>query len=163
VLSASLDNGKAMETAARYSTEFGDGGAFEVAVDYIDTKDISDRFEEYGGSASVLLPGGLNFTGMYKNRSSDEGGPDGETYFGGIGYTLDKHHAQVGWGRSNDLANEGSEGNSYQVAYVYDWRDDIELFSSYRHLTLDNANFNNSAVDAQDIDYIYIGTRFKFL
>ena len=175
VLSASLDNRKAMETAARYSTEFGDGGAFEVAVDYIDIKDLnavinqagqrtlSGRFEEYGGSASVLLPGGLNFTGMYKNRRSDEGGPDGETYFGGIGYTLDKHHAQVGWGRSNDLANEGSEGNSYQVAYVYDWRDDIELFSSYRRLTLDNVNVGNSAVDAQDIDYIYIGTRFKFL
>ena len=175
VLSASLDNGKAMETAARYSTEFGDGGAFEVAIDYIDTKDLnaninqagqrtssSGRFEEYGGSASVLLPGGLNFTGMYKNRSSDEGGPDGESYFGGIGYTLDKHHGQVGWGRSNDLANEGSEGNSYQVAYVYDWRDDIELFSSYRRLTLDNVNVGNSTVDAQDIDYIYIGTRFKF-
>jgi hypothetical protein len=175
VLSASLDNGKAVETAARYSTKFGDGGAFEVAIDYVDSHDLdaninqagertfSGRFEEYGGSASVLLPGGLNFTGMYKDRRSDEGGPDGETYFGGIGYSLEKHHAQVGWGRSNDLANEGSEGNSYQLAYVYNWSNDIELFSSYRHLTLDNANVENSAVDAQGIDYIYVGARFKFL
>jgi predicted porin len=176
VLSGSIDNGKAVETAARYATEFGDGGKFEAAVDWLDNHDrnadinqagdrtFSGRFKEYGGSASVLLPFGLNFTGMYKDRDSDEGGPDGESYFGGIGYIVNKHHVQLGWGRTNDLANEGSKGNSYQLAYVYKWRSDLELFASYRHLTLDNVeNEGGDSVDAQDIDYLFLGTRVKFL
>jgi hypothetical protein len=176
VLSASLDSGKAVETAARYATEFGDGWEFAAAVDYLDSQDqnatinqagqrtFSGRFEEYGGSASVLLPGGLNFTGMYKDRVSDEAGPDGQTYFGGIGYLLDKHHFQLGWGHTDDLANAGSSGNSYQLAYVYEWRDDLELFGSYRHLTLDDVETDSGdVVDAQDINYIYLGARVKFL
>ncbi|CAO1669079.1 porin [Salinicola sp. NYA28a] len=176
VLSASLDSGKAVETAARYATDFGDGWKFETAVDYLDSRDqnaninqageriFSGRFKEYGGSASVLLPGGLNFTGMYKNRDSDEGGPDGQSYFGGIGYILNKHHLQVGWGHTDDLANEGSSGNTYQLAYMYQWREDLEFFGSYRHITLDDAeSASGDIVDAQNINYIYLGTRVKFL
>jgi len=175
VLSASAASGKAFETAARYATEFGNGGNFAAAVDFLDSQDqdavisqggirtFDGSFKEYGGSASVLLSSGLNVTGMYKKRDSDMASAEGESYFVGVGYTVAKHHTQIGWGRSNDLANEGSEGNNYQLAYVYDLRSDIELFGSFRHITLDNvANKGGVLVDAQDINYLYAGARVKF-
>jgi len=176
VLSASAASGKAFETAARYATEFGNGGKFAAAVDFLDSQDrnavisqggirtFDGSFKEYGGSASVLLSSGLNVTGMYKKRDSDMADAEGESYFVGVGYTVAKHHTQIGWGRSNDLANEGSEGNNYQLAYVYDLRSDIELFGSVRHVTLDSVeNSGDVLVDAQDINYLYVGARVKFL
>lgn len=180
VFSASLDNNHAYETALRYANTFAGGTKLEAAIDYLDSEELdaqvnpigdrefSNRFQEYGGSASVLLPSGLNFTGMYKNRDASgdtagDLGQDASTYFGGIGYILGDHHVQVGWGHSDDLANEGSNGNSYQVAYEYDWGDSIDLFASYHLLTLDDFdNTSGDRVDAEDINYVFAGARIKF-
>ena len=187
-LSASLDNGHAYEISPRYEASVGDGGKFGVALDYVDSqsqgRDISPngvvnatgaRFQEYGGSASVLLPTGLNFTGSYKRRRFvDAGIPSASNYFGSVGYILGKHHFALSYDRTNDYLNDGSKGSAYGAAYVYDWTDSIELYGSYHLYTLDDAigtiqdadgNLlsTGNKVNAQDINQLYAGVRLKFL
>jgi hypothetical protein len=185
VFSASLDNGHAYETALRYQHSWGNGGKIAAAADWVDTQDMNsvirpngdnvsiNRFQEYGGSASLLLPSGLNFTGMAKHRNYIAGHSNETVYFGGIGYIIGKHHFQIGYKHGNGLANHGSKGNAYQAAYVFDWTDSVQLFASYHHIkaknieafTLNNtgAYVSTGEVDPKNINYIYLGTRIKFL
>ncbi len=180
VLSASLDNGHAYETAARYSTKFAGGTKFEAAVDWLDSESLgaeinpngvrvtNSRFQEYGGSASLLLPSGLNFTGMYKKRNRIGGnskGNQGQSFFTGVGYILGRNHFQVGWGGTRDYANNNSRGNSYQAAYVFDWTNSVELYGSYHLITLDHVYDSQAGrdVNAKNINYLFLGTRIKFL
>lgn len=177
VLSTSVTEGHAYEVAARYETEFG-GSKFGLAADWVDTEsrnsDItpdgtrlsSDRFQEYGGSASLLLASGLNFTGVYKHRKfkgdiAPTDSDTADTYFAGIGYIVGKHHFQVNWGRTNDLLNDGSKATQYGAAYVFDWTKSVDLYASYHLFKLDDAGA--AGVDAQKINVIYVGTRVKFL
>lgn len=187
VLSASLDNGHAYEFAGRYEGEFGDGGKFGLVGVYVDSqsqsRDIEPngivningaRFQETGGSASVLLPGGLNFSGSYKHRNYKNGDPSADNYFGSVGYILGKNHFELSYVQTNDVLNAGSKARGYGLAYVYDWMKSVELYASYHMYTLDHADFTNrdsegnvvssgSDVDAQDINALFIGTRLKFL
>ena len=190
VLSASLDNGHAYELAARYETAFADGGKAGFVLSHLDTQDQdfdiepdgtvndnSPRFQETGGTGSLLLPSGITLTASYKQRDyMAEDRATAENYFGGVGYVLDKHHFEASYMQTNDLAGDGSKGRSYGLAYVYDVIDSVELFASYHHLTLDDASYSYTETDAagddinitatgdaQDLDILYVGTRLKFL
>ncbi|MES1926629.1 porin -like protein [Salinisphaera sp. T31B1] len=187
VLSASLDNGHAYELAGRYESDFANGGKFGLVGVYLDSQSqsrdiepdgtvINDgaRFQEAGGSASLLLPSGLNFTGSYKHRNYKNGDPSADNYYASVGYIIDKHHFELSYNQTNDLLNDGSEASGYGLAYVYNWMKSVELYASYHLYTLDNADFTNkddagnvvssgSDVDAQDINALYLGTRLKFL
>lgn len=180
VLSASLDNGHAYEIAGRYNATFAGGAKLEAAVDWVDSENASDqinpignrsgrtgRFQEYGGSASLLLPSGLNVTGMYKkhDRVGNNTGPNATSFFTGVGYIVGRNHFQVGWGGTRDYANNGSKGNSYQAAYVFDWTKSVQLYGSYHMITLDHVYDSNVGhnVSAKNINYLFLGTRVKFL
>jgi hypothetical protein len=183
VLSASLDNGHAYELAGRYESEFADGGKFGLVGVYVDSQsqsrgiepngtvfDDGARFQEAGGSASVLLPSGLNFTGSYKHRSYKNGDPSADNYFASVGYILnDDHHFELSYDRTTDLFSEGSKGSAYGLSYVYDWMPSVELYASYHLYTLDDATFvdgdgsSRENVDGQDINALFLGTRLKFL
>lgn len=178
-LSASLDNGHAYEIAGRYSTTFAGGTKLEAAVDWLDSENVNDkidplgnrtakgRFQEYGGSVSLLLPSGLNFTGMYKkhNAVGNSTAADSKSFFTGVGYIMGRNHFQVGWGGTRDFANNGSMGNSYQAAYVFDWTKSVQLYGSYHLITLDHVYDQTAGhtVSTKNINYLYLGTRFKFL
>ena len=139
--------------------------------------DNSPRFQETGGTGSLLLPSGITLTASYKQRDyMAEDRATAENYFGGVGYVLDKHHFEASYMQTNDLAGDGSKGRSYGLAYVYDVIDSVELFASYHHLTLDDASYSYTETDAagddinitatgdaQDLDILYVGTRLKFL
>lgn len=181
VLSTSLDNGHAYEVAGRYENEFSSGIKFGAAVDYVDNqsqgRDIApngqvisdgDRFHEYGGSTSLLLPFGLNLTGSYKKHDFVNDRPSAENYYGSVGYIIGKNKLAVSYGRTDDLLNDGSEFEAYGLAYVYSWTKSIDLYSSYHHYMLDHAAqvdgpLAGQNVKAQDIDNIYAGVRLKFL
>ncbi|GAB3684836.1 porin [Salinisphaera aquimarina] len=185
VLSASLDNGHAYELSGRYEGDFADGGKFGLVGVYVDSqsqsRDIEPdgtvlndgaRFQETGGSGSVLLPSGLNFTGSYKHRNFKNGDPSADNYFGSVGYILGKNHFELSYARTNDLFSEGSKAAAYGLSYVYNWIPSVELYASYHLYTLDDADyeFTNDAGtdvqatgDAQDINALFLGTRLKFL
>lgn len=181
VLSTSLSEGHAYDVAARYEGDFG-GAKFQMAADWLDTESRdsliteagdrvdSARFQEYGGSASLLLASGLNFTGIYKHRKfkGDNLAPtDSDTadnYFAGIGYIIGAHHIQAGWGQTNDLLNDGSTATQYSLAYAFDWTKNVELYASYHLMQLDDAlDTAGNKVDGQKINFLFVGTRIKFL
>lgn len=177
--SASFDEDQAYEFAPRYKSEFGNGIKFEAAADYVDsgqqnktvlqdgsTTDGGD-FQEYGGSASVLLPSGLNFTGQYKRRDYDDmvyaNGNEmdnAQTYFGGVGYIFGKNHVQALYGHTDDLYNDGSQADNYGLAYRYDLMDAVNMYASYHYVTADHLDLEGG--DAQDINVIFAGVRVKF-
>ncbi len=174
VLSTSLFEGHAYDLAARYETKFGDGGKFGLAADWLDTesyksdidpdghRNSSARFQEYGGSASLLLPSGLNFTGVYKHRETvSDNALDADFWFAGVGYIIDRHHFQLNWARNDDLLNQGSKATQYGVAYVFDWTGSVQLYASYHQYQLQGATA--TSVDGQNINVVYLGTRIKFL
>lgn len=176
---ASLDEGQAYEFAPRYETRFGKGVKFAAAADYVDsghqdetitrdghTEDGSS-FKEYGGSASVLLASGLNFTGQYKRRSYDDTlYADGDrrdhaqTYFGGIGYIFGKNHVQALYGHTDDLYSKGSNADNYGVAYRYDLMKAVNLYGAYHHISANGLDLAGG--HAQDINVVFTGVRVKF-
>ncbi len=135
-LSVSYDQGQAIELAPRYAHEFDDGVKVEAALDYVDSgnqKKTIDQaghvsnnqyFHEFGGSASMLFPSGLNFFAQYKRRNyHDTTYVDGvnadyaQSYSGGIGYIAGKNHVQAFFGQTDDLQSSNSTVRNYGVAY----------------------------------------------
>lgn len=184
VLSTSMSEGHAYDVAVRYGGEVASGIKVAMAADWLDsesrgsvvdqvgnrTPGTNKRFQEYGGSASMLLPSGLNFTGVYKHRKykgaiASTDSDNAKSYFGGIGYILDAHHFQVGWGQTKDLLNEGSKATQYSVAYKFDWTNNVELYASYHLMQLDDAYdvSRRRNADGQNINFVFLGTRIKFL
>lgn len=169
VFSAGFDNGHAYEVAARYSKELDNGMKFGAAVDYLDSqsrgRDVRQngvvvnpggRFQEYGGSASLLLPSGLNFAGSVKHRryidtpyddaaapSRNGYTPSANNYYGSIGYILGKHHLALSYDQTDDLLNQGSTFRGYGLSYVFKWNNSIQLYASYHRLKLKDADYRN--------------------
>lgn len=183
VMSASLDNGHAYELASRYEVTAANGLKFGAAADFLDSESQGrevqpngvvvaegDRFQEYGGSASLLFPIGFVLSGSYKHRDykGEDPIPDADNIYGSVGWVVGKHHVEFGYDQTNDKLSVGSRFRSYGLSYVYDWTESLELYSSYHHYTLSDAQqtegrFAGQTVDAQSIDNIYLGFRLKFL
>lgn len=181
-VAASLDQGQAYEFAPRYKTEFSNGTKFEAALDYANSGQQQQtrlpsgervsgtndtKFQEYGGSASVLLPFGLNFTAQYKRRnytdtlySNGQHADHAQTYFGGVGYRTGKNYVQGFFGQTDDLFTKGSTARNYGVAYRYDLLKSVNMYASYHHLTADNLGLAGGS--AQSINVLFTGVRVKF-
>lgn len=192
-----LYDGHAFDINANYETSFGNDGKFTISAAYLDTQNLNTeetpagvktgddkRFQLYGGSAALLLPGGLNFTAVYMQRSNSQpdrtaGNHIARYYFGGAGYKFDKHNFQVNYSQVRDFANKGSKLQQIGLAYVYNWMTGVDLFASYHHYMADHVGVTSNGfglgydqaadggidhyVDGKDIDQIYAGVRVKFL
>ncbi len=175
-LSVSYDEGQAIEVAPRYEHKFADGVKFGAALDYVDSGQRNqtvtptgrttsgNSFKEYGGSASVLLPSGLNFFAQYKRRnysnttySNGNSLNNAQSYSGGIGYIVGKNHFQGFFGQTDDLYTSNSQARNYGVAYRYDLMKAVNMYASYHHLTANNLDTN-----AKDINLVFAGVRVKF-
>ncbi|AWN17426.1 hypothetical protein SALB1_3232 [Salinisphaera sp. LB1] len=196
-LSISYDQGQAIEVAPRYEHKFANGVKVAAAVDYVDSgnqkKDINQAgvvkqnqyFHEFGGSASVLLPSGLNFFAQYKRRNYHDTYYDSgkfisqdhaQSYSGGIGYIRGKNHIQAFFGQTDDLQSSNSQVRNYGVAYRYDLLKSVNMYASYHHLTGDNlASYTpvtNGSGDqvgtsvgsfgAKNMNVVFAGVRVKF-
>lgn len=191
VLSASVSEGGAYSAAARYGSKMDDGTKVGIAVSYEDsmnhgapadplghtTTGGGDRTQTYGGSAAILLPGGINFAATYKQRKLVYAAPGAEdtasTAFFGVGYRTGQHNVQVNWGETKDMAAgatfmkgtpgvftaTGSKADQIGLAYVYDWTSSVQLYASYHNYQLDL----DGRSDNQDINMVFIGSRIKFL
>lgn len=201
VLSTSYSQGHGYDFAARYETGFGNGGKFGAAVSYWNNGTSGDdvpnngdtynvppipygghnvyhqRFDEIGGSASVLLPNGLNFSGIYKERNASGGSEyvDGKFYSLGVGYKFGKNNIELNVAQTKWDGDKGNAGlalagkaadevkaTHYGLAYLYNWTDSVELYASYHKSQVDISVPGAKDPDLQDIDFIYAGTRVKF-
>ncbi|KEZ78897.1 hypothetical protein C41B8_02167 [Salinisphaera hydrothermalis C41B8] len=187
-LSVSYDQGQAIEVAPRYKHKFANDVKVEAALDYVDSgnqdktlnaagnfannsgPNRNSSFQEFGGSASMLLPSGLNFFAQYKRRNySNTFYTDGasldhaQSYSGGVGYIFGKNHVQAFFGQTDDLQSGNSQVRNYGVAYRYDLLKSVNMYASYHHLTGDNlVNRDGSSFKAKNMNVVFAGVRAKF-
>ena len=156
-LALGINQGNASEVAVRYKGDFGSskfGAAFFTATGP-DASAVISGDDITGGSASLLLDGGLNFTVAISERDLGTTGVTRETTFLKVGYKTGQHAITVDIGDSEGDA-AGEEGESMGFTYAFFPHPGIELFAMVREL-------DSSGVEAsQSVDIIAIGTRVKF-
>ncbi|MDX2478112.1 MAG: porin [Gammaproteobacteria bacterium] len=163
-LAASGSSGDAYDGALFFSRQYGEtkvAAGFGVA-DPGDLKDGADV--QYSGSASVLLPMGLNATLSVGYLDQEDGSRDDPTnWWGKLGYQTKFYDAavtafSVEYGQTSDLRDDGDEAKTWGIAVVHnvtDWG--TELYMAYRGHQLDS-NFG----DYDDINTFWTGARVKF-
>jgi len=153
----SAGEGNAYELAARYKGDMGDtklGAALFYAVSS-DRSDEVDGDDVYGGSVSVLLGMGLNFTLAYSERDFDEvGGEKDNAMTAKVGYKTGIHAVAIDYGESE--RGEDLEGETIGATYSITPHDGVEIFGTYR--MLDSSN----VADSDSVDLFAIGSRIKF-
>lgn len=179
-VAVSADENDAYEGALSWSST-APGGRFAAKMGYADSgttgaeyytasginlnyEGDKESFETYGASAAYWHDSGFNIALSHSKRDY-ENRQDTSNYYIGLGYRDGAHRFSVNTGRTNDLYNEGSEGNAYGVAYAFAWTKSIEMFASY-HLIKANdlrESAGGVSVDAEDLNAVAIGTRIKFL
>ncbi len=193
-LAASFDQGRAVEISPKYKHQFNNGVKVAAALDYVNSgqrnKDVrpnghyknnfnsNAQFNEYGGSASMLLPNGLNFTVQYKRRSysntyyqstgsyypskgiyTANKENHSQTFFGGVGYIYGKNHVQLFYGQTDNAYNSSSVSRNYGVAYVYDLMKSVNMYAAYHHVS---ANHLHIANGVKNVNILFTGFRIKF-
>lgn len=163
--SASAIENDIWDVALRYTQEFA-GTKVAAAIAYSDQDERFD-FDQINGSASVLLPFGLNLTGAAGVRmlSGDRGDDDDPIFlYGKLGYLFSpfdfgKTALAVDLGYNEDVAQEGDEAIVYG-AYAVQNLDAAatELYVGVRNFELDR----DDASSFDDILAIWSGARVKF-
>lgn len=163
--SASLIENDIWDVALRYGQEFA-GTKVAAALAYSD-QDARFDFEQINGSASVLLPFGLNLTGAAGIRllSGPRDGEDDPIFlYGKLGYLMSplavgKTALAVDVGYNEDVAREGDEAFMYG-AYAVQNIDAAatELYVGVRNFELERRNVG----DLDNILTVWSGARVKF-
>jgi len=161
----STNQGNANELAVRYKGAIGDhkfGAAYYTGSDADNTTGnttattvITDGEDISGGSASLLLNNGFNFTVAISEKDVGTAGATREATFFKVGYKAGKHAFtidQADGERSDNL----EEGDSTGFTYAFFPHKGVELFATIR--TLDSTG----VAGAQSVDITAIGTRLKF-
>lgn len=146
------------DVAARYSGDF-NGNKLAVAVGY-STVGGDAGPETIGGSASLLLDSGLNFTLAVGNRENDltgAGALDADNTYGKIGYKSGQNAFSVDFGMTTDLAGNGVDGEMVGVQFVHKPIGWMELYAAAKVHSVDGL-----ATDPDDISIAMFGTRIKF-
>ncbi|MDH3762108.1 MAG: porin [Gammaproteobacteria bacterium] len=154
-VAGSINQGNATELALRYNGDLG-GHKFGAAVFVDQAPDVSssvDGADVTGGSASLLLNSGLNFTVAFSESDPDSGDASDSTFFK-VGYKTGMHAFSV------DLANgengAGDEGDSTGFTYAFFPHKGVEIFAMIRELD------SSGVAGAESIDLTAIGSRIKF-
>ena len=154
-IAGSLNQGNSTELALKYKSKW-DGATFAGALFSTTTAEpdaATDGDDITGGSASLLLDNGLNFTVATSERDLQAGGTREATTFK-VGYKMGMHAFSIDVGDSENAA--GQEGDTTGFTYAVFPHKGVELFATVR--TLDSDGVTNS--DAVDITAI--GSRIKF-
>jgi hypothetical protein len=154
----------ATEYGFRVNTNLGGGGKLAAAYG-ISTRKLNGSLQENettGGSLSVLLAGGLNFTVGITNKEFDPGTPgdvtteSDYTYFK-IGQKMGKHAVSLDFGKGEDQGGVGNEGEHIGVQWVWSPVGWADIYGSYGTNSLDvtGASFD-------DINILFVGSNIKF-
>ncbi len=163
-LATSYSSGDAFDGALLYNWKFGEtkvAAAFAAA----NPNDLNDSAKvQYSGSASVLLPMGLNATVAGGIRDLDQSNRDNPTnWFTKLGYQVNFYEAATtsfsfDYGETADLRQEGDTAKTWAVAAVHNLTDwGTEVYLAYRNYKLDS-----DASDFDDIHTFWAGARVKF-
>lgn len=159
------------DLAARYSAELVNGAQFAGGLGYSTRSEGNETnpqgekigaVETFGGSASLLLANGLNFTVNYTNRQ-DDASLDADTIWGKVGFKTGMHAVSVDVGQTSDLLAGGifdSESQWYGAGYTYTPTSWAELYAGIKQHSLDISVAN--VQDPDDITIGTVGTRLKF-
>jgi len=163
-LAASASSGDAFDGALMFSREFS-GTKVAAALSAANPGDLNSKADAIiGGSASVLLPIGLNATFSYGYMDLDESGRDNPTnWWGKLGYKTmffegSSTAFSVDYGETADLKLEGDKAKTWALAAVHnvnDWA--TEFYAIYRNHKLDT-----DVADYDDINTFMAGARLKF-
>jgi len=151
----SLNQGNATELAVRYKGNFGDHqfGAAAFVDQAPDESDSEDGADITGGSASLLLTNGLNFTVAFSDTDPDIG-DSSDAQFYKVGYKTGKHAFAVDFAEGEN--GDGEEGESTGLTYAYFPHPGVELFAMVRELD------SSGVAGAESVDLAAIGSRIKF-
>jgi predicted porin len=167
-LGVSAGEKEMFDAALTYAGEF-QGAKFKAAVAWSDPGEGKD-YNQINGSASLLLPIGLNFTVAAGSRDLDNmpaGGDDPVFTYGKIGWKFDhllpcgSTAISVDYGVYENIKHQdmGEEGTAYGVQLVQKYSDwNTELFAAYRTFELED----DSNADYEDISIAMAGVRLKF-
>jgi predicted porin len=155
-LALGINQGNASEVAVRYKGDLGSSkfGAALFTATGPDASATVSGDDITGGSASLLLKGGLNFTVAISDRDFETGGSRDATFFK-VGYKTGKHAITVDVGDSEGNV-AGTEGETVGLTYAFFPHPGVELFAMVREL--DSTGVANS----QSVDLVSIGSRVKF-
>ena len=154
-LAGSINQGNATELAIRYNGDFG-GHKFGAAYFVDQAPDISssvDGPDVMGGSASLLLNNGLNFT-VALSESDPESGDESDATFFKVGYKKGNHAFTVDLAEAENGA--GEEGDSTGFTYAFFPHKGVEVFAMVRELD------SSGVAGAESVDLTSIGSRIKF-
>ena len=156
-LALGINQGNASEVAVRYKGDLG-GHQFGAALFTATGPDASAAVsgdDITGGSASLLLNNGLNFTVAISDRDFEATGTSRDATFFKVGYKKGKHAYTIDAGDSEgDVV--GTEGESVGFTYAFFPHPGVELFATVREL--DSTGVSGS----QSVDLAAIGSRIKF-
>ena len=174
-LAVSLNQGNASEVAVRYKGDFGSSkfgaAVFTATGPDADTSPAfggvtpgtsTDGDDITGGSASLLLKSGLNFTVALSDRDFNSKGKDGASIGGSrdatffkVGYKTGKHAIAFDVGDSEGNV-AGTEGESTGLTYAFFPHPGVEVFAMVRELD------SSGVAGAESVDLVAIGGRVKF-
>jgi predicted porin len=156
-LAVGLNQGNSSEVAVRYKGDLL-GGKFGAALFTATSAEVSavlDGDDLFGGSASLLLNSGLNFTVAISERDLEATGVTREATFLKVGYKTGKHAFAVDVGDSDgNLA--GTEGETIGFTYAFFPHPGVEVFAMVRELD------SSGVALSESVDLIAFGTRVKF-
>lgn len=163
-LAASASSGEAFDGALTYSRDFS-GTKFAAALGLADPGDIESSYDGiYSGSASVLLPMGLNVTFSAGSFDQKESGRDDPfSWYTKLGYKTKFYEGAttafaIDYGETEDLAADGDTAKAWSIAAVHnviDWG--TEFYLMFRAYELDRPD-----TDFDDMTLFMTGARVKF-
>ena len=151
----STNQGNASEFALRYKGDVGYGnlGFAVFSATAPDESATVSGNDITGGSASLMLESGLNFTFALSESEPPTGNARDATTFK-VGYKTGQHAFTVDVGEGENAAEQ--EGDTTGFTYAFRPHKGVELFAMIR--TLDSTG----VAGAQAIDITAIGSRIKF-
>jgi hypothetical protein len=159
------------DVTVKYDHKFGDTQV-KAGVAYTNEVEGSSSDNKLSGSASVMLPMGLNFTtAAGKNEFANTSYDDGTYWFGKVGYqmkalSLGSTSFAVDYGQYDDMTGATSLKTQYKGemwgAEMLQKFDDIntEFFVAYRLYELDDNGV--TITDYDNVSVILSGARFSF-
>lgn len=148
------------EAGVTYNGSLSDN-KIKAALAYVD--DQNKDSNQVNGSASILLPMGLNFTVAAGTQDVDGRSNDPTFVYGKIGYIVDifssgKTAFSLDYGKYNDQVQDADEGDTMGCQVIQKLKDlNTELYLGYRFYSLDRDSEN-----LDDVTGALAGMRLKF-
>lgn len=161
-MAVAASSGDEYDGAVTYSRQFGETKFAAVIAAANPGSDTIDAI--YSGSASVLLPMGLNATVSAATQDlAGSSGDDPVNWYAKLGYRTNFYDTattafSVDYGETTDLDADGDTAKSWALAAVHnvsDWG--TELYIVYRLYQLER-----NGADFDDINAVMTGARVKF-